>query len=134
MLRYGFVGASAFIVDFGLMILLSELCHCPYLASASISFTAGLITNYALSVKWVFNSQKTNNGTKTAEFMLFALIGVIGLGLNAVIIWSLTELLIFHYTVSKLCSTIIVFFWNFIARRFLFSNISSKWNAKNQTS
>ena len=71
--------------------------------------------NYNLSVKWVFNVKVSNR--KFGKFILFGIIGVVGLGLNELIIWLVTEKLHVYYLYSKMISTIIVLFWNFLARR-----------------
>jgi len=80
LLRYVVVGGLAFVVDFGLLWVLTEYAGLHYLVSATISFIAGLVVNYLLSVVWVFGSSKLQS--KWAEFAIYAVIGVIGLGLN----------------------------------------------------
>jgi hypothetical protein len=113
--RYTFVGGIAFAVDFSLLAFLTELFHIPYLLSACISFIAGLTTNYCLSIKWVFNQSNEHDALR--DFILFAIVGVAGLGLNTLIMWFSTEIMGLHYLFSKIISTIIVFVWNFIGRR-----------------
>ena len=113
--RYGFVGGIAFLVDYGILYALTEFFGLHYLLSATIAFIFGLVTNYLLSVVWVFNSHKTES--RWTEFTVFALIGIIGLGLNALIMYLCTDVLAIHYLISKLISTVIVFFWNFFARK-----------------
>ena len=115
--RYGFVGGAAFLVDYGVLVLLTEVFGMHYLLSATISFILGLITNYLLSVVWVFNNRTLGN--RWAEFAVFAIIGVIGLGLNALIMYVCTDKMGIHYMISKIISTVIVFFWNFFARKFV---------------
>jgi putative flippase GtrA len=115
--RYTFVGGAAFIADFGTLYILTEYFKIHYLVSAAISFILGLLINYFLSVKWVFNSRAMKN--RTLEFLLFTLIGVIGLGLNELFLWILTDVLLIYYLLSKIFTTIIVYFWNFFARKFL---------------
>ena len=115
--RYGFVGGAAFLVDYGVLVLLTEVFGMHYLLSATISFILGLITNYLLSVVWVFNNRTLGN--RWAEFAVFAIIGVIGLGLNALIMYVCTDKMGIHYMISKIISTVIVFFWNFFARKII---------------
>ncbi len=115
--RYAFVGAAAFAVDFTSLWALTELLNVHYLVSAAVSFAAGLATNYLLSVAWVFRNRTI--GSRSIEFGAFALIGIAGLALNELLIWALTEHWLFHYLVSKIVSTIIVFFLNFFARKYL---------------
>lgn len=115
LLKYGFVGGMAYCVDFGSLFFLTEFIKIHYLISAAIAFILGLVTNYALSIFWVFPKRTLAN--KRTEFLLFSIIGLIGLGLNEVIIWFFTEFIHYHYLISKIFSAVIVFFWNFIARK-----------------
>jgi putative flippase GtrA len=119
--RYTFVGGIAFVVDFGLLFVLTTYAGFHYQLSAALSFIAGLTVNYLMSIKWVFNADANRN--KTLDFFLFAIIGVIGLVLNALIIYAFTELVGVYYLISKIISTIIVFFWNFLGRRYILLNI-----------
>ena len=107
-------------MDFGSLYILTDIVKIHYLISAAIAFTLGLITNYSLSVVWVFSKRTLAN--KRLEFIVFSIIGLVGLGLNEIIIWFFTEWVHFHYLISKVFSTVVVFFWNFFARKkFLFS-------------
>ena len=112
-----FVGGIATIIDFGFLYFFTEFLNIYYLTSAALSFILGLITNYILSIVWVFNRRKF--AKKWLEFVIFAIIGVVGLILNELIIWYFTEYVHFHYLLSKVVSTIVVFSWNFLARKFI---------------
>jgi putative flippase GtrA len=123
--RYTFVGGFAFIVDFGLLIFLTEIIGYHYLLSAAISFTIGLFVNYLLSIMWVFSNSKYHN--RIFEIIIFTIIGIIGLGINEIVLYVLTGVLqLTHYIVSKLASTIIVYGWNFFARKYILFNIEGK--------
>lgn len=115
--RYTFVGGVAFVVDFSTLFLLADKLHLHYLLSAEISFILGLLVNYALSTSWVFANRTV--GGRWMEFAIFAAIGAIGLALNALIMWSLTDLAHIHYLGSKIVSTFVVFFFNFFARKII---------------
>lgn len=114
--RYFFVGGAAFIVDFVSLFIFTDFFGIYYLLSAAIAFILGLLANYLLSVKWVFNKRVLEN--RKFEFGIFAVIGVIGLGLNEVIIWFFTDNLQMYYLYSKVIAAAIILFWNFFARKF----------------
>ena len=117
LLRYGVVGGIAFLVDYGSLWALTEWCGLHYMWSAAIAFVLGLTCNYLLSTLWVFGESKIRS--PWAEFLAFAVIGVVGLGLNELIMYLCQDVLSIHYMIGKIISTVIVFFWNFLARRFL---------------
>ena len=92
LLKYGAVGGVAYCVDFGSLFFLTDFVKIHYLISAAIAFILGLSTNYALSVFWVFPKRTLED--KRAEFLIFSIIGVVGLGLNEIIIWFFTPLIV----------------------------------------
>lgn len=115
LIRYTFVGGVAFVVDYGLLFCLTEFAGLHYLWSAAVAFVAGLAVNYTLSLLLVFTTHRLQNAW--IEFAIFALIGVVGLGLNEGIIYVVADILGAHYMLAKIVSTILVFFWNFFARK-----------------
>ena len=118
--RYCFVGGFAFLVDYGLLVFFTEVFGLHYLVSATISFIAGLIVNYLLSTSWIFRKSTITN--KWAEFIVFAIIGVVGLLLNNLLLYLFTDLAHIHYMISKLLTTALVMFWNFGARKIILFN------------
>ena len=118
--RYTFVGGIAFLFDFSTLYLLTEFFQVYYLLSAAIAFLLGLTINYILSIFWVFKTRVIKS--KWLEFGIFALIGIIGLGLNELIIWTFTEHVEFHYMASKIVSTVIIYLWNFFTRKYILYN------------
>jgi len=114
--RYTSVGGIAFIFDFSSLYILTEYLKLHYLVSAAIASLIGLSINYSLCVLWVF--EKRTIKSKHVEFVVFALIGIVGLVLNELFIWFFTEVTGLHYLVSKSISTMIVFSWNFLAKKF----------------
>lgn len=120
LIRYVFVGGFAFIVDYGLLYILTEFGHIHYIISATISFISGLIVNYIISTKWIFTKSKISN--TSIEFLMYSVIGVIGLVFNDFLIYLFTEWLHIHYMISKLVTAAIVMGWNFIGRRTILFN------------
>ncbi len=117
LVRYTFVGGLAFLIDFGTLYILTEFAGLHYLLSAGIAFILGLLTNYFLSIKWVFASRVIRD--KKLEFIIFTVIGLIGLGLNELFLWIFTSLSGLHYLVSKILTAILVYLWNFFVRKLI---------------
>ena len=118
--RYCFVGGIAFIADWGSMIIFKE-AGLHYLIATIIGFFVGLAANFALSKLFIFKKDNTKIGKK-GEFVAYAVIGAIGLGITELLMFFFTDILSIHYAVSKMIAAVIVLFWNFIARKkFLYS-------------
>lgn len=122
MFRYLVSGGIAFVVDAGLLTLLSELAgENLLLLWTGIGFCAGLITTYLFSILWVFDNRSIDN--RFAEISIFIVIGVVGLILTEGFMWLFAKNLGIHYLVSKILTTVLVFIWNFIAKKnILFRN------------
>jgi putative flippase GtrA len=105
-------------VDFGTLVFLREAFGVHYLLAAVGGFTAGLAVNYALSSRYVFKNSKLRS--RTLEFALFGVIGLIGLGILSASMWVLTDALHMHYVLSKVFATIAVYMWNFFGRKALY--------------
>jgi len=73
-----------------------------------------------LSKLWVFTTSTLKN--KKKEFLIFLLIGIIGLLLNNLFLWIFTKIFALHYMISKLISTALVYFWNFFAWKYILFN------------
>ena len=116
-IRYIFVGGGAFLVDFGTLALLHHAVGVHYLTAAAVGFSLGLVVNYAISVRWVFETRKLQR--RWLEFSAYGLIGVVGLGLNQLGIWGVTEHILSVPLAAKLVAAAIVLGWNFSARKFL---------------
>ena len=95
---------------------------------SALGFTVSVIVNYILSFKFVFERKEDMN--RKAEFVIFIILSVIGLGLNQVIMWICTvpiynnvewiqQLLGYSlaYTASKVVATAVVMVYNFITRK-----------------
>jgi putative flippase GtrA len=115
--RYVIVSGVSLVVDFVVLYLLTELAGFHYLVSAAISYVAGLIVNYFLSIAWVFYARKLDN--RTAEFSIFAGIGIAGMGINELTLWVLSSLLGLHYLIGRGISAVIGYTWKYVARKWM---------------
>lgn len=116
LIRYFAASALALAVDFGLLVVLTEAVGLHYQVSGALAFVCGAAVIYLLSIRWVFATRRMA-GRPSAELAIFVAIGVVGLGLNHVMLGLGTEDLGLPYEVSKIGSVGAVFTWNFIARK-----------------
>jgi len=112
-LRFTGVGVTCFAIDYGIMVLLTEVFEIKYLYSTGISFTIATVINYFFSSKFVFEHK---NRTKF-DIFIFIFMGMIGLGINQMLMWWLVEKIAIIYLIAKVISGVIVSFYNFITRK-----------------
>lgn len=140
--RFVFVGGIATVVDIlvataayewlGLKSLSLSLLGFDggLLLANALGFTVGLITNYCLSIVWVFRHQNIN---RVKEFLSFTAIGLMGLAIKLLTV-GLLERFVFNMnalflgflpmvTLVASLGTLVAFIWNFLARKlFLYSD------------
>ena len=114
--RYFAVGGVAACVDIGLFMLFAQGLGWPYLRVAAGSFVAATLVNYVLSVRFVFVSGARFG--KGWEVVLVFVVSAVGLAINQMILAACVELGGFNLLAAKLTATGVVFFWNYLARRF----------------
>jgi putative flippase GtrA len=121
-LRYCIVGGLAFLVDFGLLNLFNKILpeqggYRLYIATA-IGFIAGLVFNYIFSLIFVFNSAKHSKvGRSVGAFLIFAVVGGVGLGLTELGMYVGVALLGIHFMLVKIVVTGVVLLWNYLGRK-----------------
>lgn len=128
MVKFGAVGFLCFFIDYGIMLLLTELAGVNYLISCSISFSVSVIVNYLLSMHFVFAAKA--NMKKRTQFVIFVILSVIGLGLNQLFMWLFVDLAHIPYQIAKLAVTAIVMLFNFVTRKVFLEEKEQDANAK----
>jgi len=121
--KYFGVGLVAAVINIFSLYIFADILGFNYLIANIIAFSLGLITNYLLSKRIVFKSDNIN---KILEFILYGIIGIIGLGIDTLFLWIFTSKFKIYYMLSKIISTGITFIWNFLARKGLYYLASRK--------
>ena len=122
-LRYCIVGGLAFLVDIGLLnlfnrVILPELGGLRIYIATAVGFCAGLVFNYILSLLFVFNTAKhTKVGRSVGAFLIFAVIGAIGLGLTELGMYIGHGLFGINENFVKIVVTGVVLLWNYLGRK-----------------
>lgn len=117
LMKFGVVGIIAFVIDYGVMVALTELLGLNPVLSATISFTVSVVFNYVASMRYVFTHR--DGMSRRREFVIFVVLSVIGLGLNDLLMWLGTDTIGIDYRIVKIGATAIVMVYNFVTRRVL---------------
>ena len=126
-LKFGVVGASGAVIDFGLTAFCKGILGIPELLANAIGFTLAATSNYYLNRIWTWKSKSKDVGVEYAKFFFVSLIG---LGLNSLIVFLLKDVSIvprfvnttldWDFWVAKIIATAIVMVWNFMANNFFY--------------
>jgi len=111
-LKFGVVGASGVIVDFGFTYLFKEIVKIQKYVANAIGFTMAASSNYFLNRWWTFQSHNPHIAMEYSKFLFFSLLG---LGLNTLVIWILVSKYNRNFYISKLFAIAVVTVWNFFA-------------------
>ncbi|MBR4775931.1 MAG: GtrA family protein [Bacteroidales bacterium] len=118
--RYLISGGTAFVVDTGLLALLTKFFGsegCRHYIWVAVAFCAGLLITYLFSILWVFDNRSLKS--RAAEVGIFVVIGVIGLGLTELLLSPFQGKVGLEILPYKIMATVIVFIWNFAAKKLI---------------
>ena len=134
LIKFAFVGGTSFVIDFVITLLVSALCRKCGLSTETAAliggifgFTISLIYNYFMSMRFVF--ERREDMDRKVEFLIFTVLSLIGLALNAAILYF--GVLAFKGVAAQFCedhpdivtaivkivATAIVMIYNFISRK-----------------
>lgn len=112
--RFCLVGGGCFLLDYGLLYVLTEYGGINYLYSSGISFTTTVLINYWLCVVYVFHGVKKQTKRQATIFIGSS---IAGLAINQLCMWILVDLLGMYYMYAKLVATAVVTVWNYVMKR-----------------
>ena len=111
-LKFGIVGCSGMIIDFGMTYICKEFFKLNKFISNAIGFILAATSNYFLNRVWTFESHSEQIGTQYVQFMI---VSTIGLGINSLVLYLLNEKLKWNFYLSKLFAIGVTTIWNFFA-------------------
>lgn len=114
-MKFAAVGIFSFVVDWLLLVILTEGFGIDYLVSTTVSFLVSVSLNYALSMKYVFEHR--DDMSRKREFTIFAILSCIGLGLTDVLMFAGVTILNIAYQAMKVIATFCVTWYNFFTRK-----------------
>ena len=115
LLGYLICGGCATILDFSIFLALTDIFGVWYFHANFISYPLGLLTNFTLNK--VLNFRNTYKGY-VRQFLSFLIIGLLGLGVNQLILYELVERFGLFPLAAKAIALASVVLWNFTANRY----------------
>jgi len=98
-MKFNIVGLTGIFVNQGILMLLTSL-GLYYLYSGIIAIEVSIISNFFLNDLWTFRDRRSGHILK--RLVKFNILMLIGLVINLLILYALTELASLHYTISNL--------------------------------
>lgn len=112
--RFTGVGFMSAVGHFGLLIVLVKLAAVDAVAASAAGALLGAWINYSLNYRFTFRSTKRHS----ESVVKFAVVAAVGLVLNTLFMWIGVKQLEWHYLVSQIITTGLVFLWSFGANRY----------------
>lgn len=113
--KFGVVGVLATLIDFVVLIALTELGGWDPVLSAAVSFVVSVVFNYVASMRFVFT--RRDDLGRAEELVIFVALSVVGLLINEALMWLGTSALSLNYVLVKVVATALVMLWNFCSRK-----------------
>ena len=111
-LKFAVVGFSGLFVDFGITYIFKEKIKINKYVSNAIGFICAATSNYTFNRLWTFQSTNENVATEYGSFMV---VSAIGLGINSLVLWVLTDKFKWNFYLSKVFAIGCATLWNFFA-------------------
>ena len=134
LIKFAFVGGTAFLIDFVITMLVSAFFRSQHFSTETAAtiggvfgFTISLIYNYFMSMRFVF--ERREDLSRKTEFVIFTILSLVGLALNAAILYFgvvICKALLPQFSEDqpgivtagvKIVATMIVMIYNFISRK-----------------
>ncbi len=109
-LKFGVVGFSGVIIDYGITYLSKEILKIHKYISNSLGFICAATSNYFLNRVWTF---KSHDPEIFIQFTKFIVISIIGLGINNLVIYFLNDKKNMNFYLAKFFAIGVVTVWNF---------------------
>lgn len=122
-LKFSTVGMSGFIVNMGVLFLLSEFLHIFYIVSSIIAIEISIITNFFLNDLWTWSDREKKSWfNRIIQYHIS--VGVTAILINWVLLILLTEFFGIYYLISNFIGISAGTLFNFI--------INDIWTFKGQ--
>ena len=123
-IRFGIVGGIAAVIDWGVLAICVRVLHMDSILSNVIAFLVSVPCNYWMSVKFVFDVNRSADRRRV--FLVFLLLAVVGLGINELTMWVGDKRLSLDPLAVKIAGIVLAAIFNFITRKLIFERKGGK--------
>jgi len=112
-LRFVLVGTTATITTYAVLIVGVEGLHVNAIAASVVGYVLGIMVNYILNYRFTFGSDQRHH----VVIPKFLTVMVIGMFINAAVMYMGINWLGFHYMLAQLAAVAVVLMLSFTANR-----------------
>lgn len=117
-LKYVISGVIASLVMFISLIFFRETLGIWYLYSSTLAFVLAFFSSFLLQKLWTFRN--ISNSETHKQLVLFFVVSIINLGLNAFAMFVLVDIMNIWYILSQFFVTALIAIWSFFIYRIIF--------------
>ncbi|MFB0908204.1 MAG: putative flippase GtrA [Spirosomataceae bacterium] len=110
LIKFGVVGFSGLIVDFGITYLFKEKLRVNKYVANGLGFSVAVVSNFFLNKWWTFEDAGQDY---LSQFLTFTTVAIVGLVINQGILYLLHEKVKLNFYFAKLVAIGAVTLWNF---------------------
>lgn len=126
MLKFGIVGFSTLLIDFGVYIALTRgvpYFRVHYLLANAAAVVIDMTWNFTWNQRWTFRLQGFGGVPQYVSYFTIAGFGFAG---NQLLLWLFVGRLRWYDLFAKCVAIVIIFFWNFFMQRaFTFGSVAA---------
>lgn len=112
--KYCVVGASGYVINFGVFSIFYGFAHIPYFMAATFSFMVAATNNFLLNKYWTFSNPQGQVATQAGRFVI---VSVASWAMNMVLLVTLIEVFSFNEYIAQGLSISAVTVLNFTGNK-----------------
>lgn len=117
--KFGVVGLSGFIIDFGFTYFLKEIIKVYKYIANSVAFILAASSNYFLNRNWTFENTDPD---MASQYLTFMVVSTGGLIVNNLTIYYLNDKRQMNFWLAKFLAVFVSMIWNFLGYKFFTFN------------
>ena len=114
-IKYLSIGLVGTIVDYFVLLLLTEIFGVFYLISASISYFLGIISNFTLNKKFTFKFENNKFNYVIRVFLSYFLVSIFSLVITLLFMSFFVEVVHINYIIAKVTISLVMIFYRYFA-------------------